>query len=286
MQAGYPRVHVARYTVLYTSLATRYEFHLDDPAAQILPFSGYDSKLAEEKSKNEKSLFESRRELLCRRGDDTQLTGFSVASNASDYIHSENMADFGGTVTLHEDSDRVLRVTNGTPHPLADCQALRRTRDGKKELAQVGALEPGATERLDFKPYNQPRKAPEVNPDAAPNPFPMEPDRPQKAGAENRPQGANPTGELSGEPIKQVALDELELRPDETCLLARIVNEVPGLAVSPGRGGQTRQAAILVAHLTSGRLPDPKADKNLAAAPSVPNTQFTIPNGENNDPFQ
>ena len=31
MQPGYSRVHVARYTSLYTSLATRYEFHLDDP---------------------------------------------------------------------------------------------------------------------------------------------------------------------------------------------------------------------------------------------------------------
>ena len=40
MQPGYSRAHVTRYTVLYTSLATRYEFHLDDPAGQILPFPG------------------------------------------------------------------------------------------------------------------------------------------------------------------------------------------------------------------------------------------------------
>ena len=38
MQPGYSRVHVARYTALYTSLATRYEFRLDDPGGQILPF--------------------------------------------------------------------------------------------------------------------------------------------------------------------------------------------------------------------------------------------------------
>ena len=44
MQSGYPRVHVARYTALYTSLATRYEFRLDDdPAGQILPFPGGDA---------------------------------------------------------------------------------------------------------------------------------------------------------------------------------------------------------------------------------------------------
>ena len=145
MQPGYSRVHVARYTVLYTSLATRYEFRLDDPAGQILPFPGYDSK--PEAKSNEMSLFESRGELVCRRGDDTRLTGFSVASNATDYMHSEEMADFGGTVTLHQDSDGVLRVTNGTKHPLDDCQAVRGTRDGEQELAQIGRLEPGATER-------------------------------------------------------------------------------------------------------------------------------------------
>ena len=43
MQPGYPRAHVARYTVLYTSLATRYEFRLDDPGGQILPFPQADS---------------------------------------------------------------------------------------------------------------------------------------------------------------------------------------------------------------------------------------------------
>ena len=130
-------------------------------------------------------------ELVCRRGDDTQLTGFSVASNAMDFMHSEEMADFGGTVTLHQDSDGVLRVTNGTPHPLDDCQAIRGTRDGKRTGAGQH-LSPAATERLDFKPYNQPRKAPEVNPDAAPNPFPMEPDRPQKAGAKIVPKAPTP----------------------------------------------------------------------------------------------
>ncbi len=44
MQPGYSRVHVARYTALYTSLATRYEFRLDDPGGQILPFPRVSSR--------------------------------------------------------------------------------------------------------------------------------------------------------------------------------------------------------------------------------------------------
>ena len=59
-----------------------------------------------------------------------------MASNAADYIHSEEMADFGGTVTLHDDSDGVLRVTNGTPHPLDDCQAVRGGESGRRRTGE------------------------------------------------------------------------------------------------------------------------------------------------------
>ena len=95
MQPGYSRVHVARYTALYTSLATRYEFRLDDPGGQILPFP----RVARRRAVRNADLWQTRGELVCRRGDDTQLTGFNVGSNVTDFMHSEEMADFGGTVT-------------------------------------------------------------------------------------------------------------------------------------------------------------------------------------------
>ena len=127
MQPGYSRVHVARYTALYTSLATRYEFRLDGPGGQILPFPRVSSRGT---TSSRMSMWQTRGELVCRRGDDTQLTGFSVGSNVADFMHSEEMADFGGTVTLHHDSDGVLRVTNGTKHPLDDCRAVRGGKPG------------------------------------------------------------------------------------------------------------------------------------------------------------
>ena len=122
MQPGYSRVHVARYTVLYTSLATRYEFRLDDPGGQILPFRMSLSPPGEN-DQNKRSLWQTGGELVCRRGDDTQLSGFSVGSNMVDFVHSEEMADFGGTLTLHHAGDGY-RLTNGTPHPLEDCRAV------------------------------------------------------------------------------------------------------------------------------------------------------------------
>ena len=84
------------------------------------------------------------------------MTGFSVGSNVADYIHSEEMEEFGGTVALHDDSEGALqaegsevmrkrgplRVSNDTPHPLDDCRVLRGGKSGGIELAQVGRLDP------------------------------------------------------------------------------------------------------------------------------------------------
>ncbi len=249
MQSGYPRVHVARYTALYTSLATRYEFHLGDPGGQILPFPRDSSR-----GDFLMPVWQARGELVCRRGDDTQLTGFNVGSNVADFMHSEEMADFGGTVTLRRDSDGGLRVTNGTPHPLDDCRAVRG-KSGSADLARIGRLEPGATAALHFEPLG----------------------REGKAVTDNRRQGLDPSGELSAQGIAEVALERQELQSGEICLVARVADDVPGLTVIPD-ARQTRQAALLVAHLDAGRLPDPERD----VKPS--NSSFQGANPETEDP--
>jgi hypothetical protein len=224
MQAGYSRAHVTRYTALYTSLTTPYEFHLDDPGGQILPFPRVDSP-----EDFKMPIWQVRSELVCRRGDDTQLSGFRVGSNVTDFMHTEEMADFGGVVTLHGDSNGNLRVTNNTAHPLDDCRAVR----GGIDLATIGRLEPGATAALNFT------------------------DRIPALASSHQAPGR--PGELSVEGIKEVALTAQALRPDEICLVAKIADEVPGLTITPD-ARQSRQAALLVAHLHAGRLPDPERD--------------------------
>ena len=251
MQAGYSRAHVARYTAIYTSLATRYEFRLDDPGGQILPFP----HVSEPAAFKLDDRWQTPGELVCRRADDTRLTGFSIGSNVTDFVHSEEMADFGGTVALHQDSDGVLRVTNGTKYAIDDCQALRG-KSGVADLATIGRLEPGGTAALKFNPH----------------------DFRGNAGAGHQPQASDPSGELGIQGIVEVALEQQKLRPEEVCLLARIVDEVPGLTVTPV-AGQTRQAAILVAHLDAGRLPDPARDrKPRSSDPADPNRNADDPN--------
>ena len=124
-----------------------YEFRLDDPGGQILPFP---AGLLRRRSISQ-PYGRLVGELVCRRGDDTQLSGFSVASNAKDYVHCEEMADFGGTVTLHHDSNGAMRVTNGTKFTLDDCRVVQGGKSGMRpELVQkLGRLEPAQACRFE-----------------------------------------------------------------------------------------------------------------------------------------
>ena len=239
MQPGYSRAHKTYFTALYTSLATTYELQLADPGGQILPFP----MLRDRKG----SFVESIGEVVCRRGDDTRLTGFHVASNSKDYIHSEEMADFGGTVTLHRDSDGGLRISNGTKHPLENCRVIQNAdHDGDTRLFTLGRLDPGATTRLkDPESFKRKAAATAVN-------------EVIKVLEDHKPSHAD--GQLRvAEAVAQVALGLQGMRPGEICLVARIADEVPGLTVTP-ETRQFRQAALLVAHLDPGKLPDPERD--------------------------
>ncbi len=254
MQPGCSRAHVARYTALYTSLATRYEFRLADPGGQILPFPGDSSP-----EQFRMPTWQTPGELVCRRDEDMRLSGFSVGSNVADFVHSEEMADFGGTVTLHHDSDKRLWVTNGTAYPLDDCRVVRGGRSRRVDRAQIGRLEPGASEVLGFEPDNRRGSV-------------------ATGAVSERP--VVPSGDLSVTAIAEVALTRQELRPEEICLVARIDGNIAGLTVSPATP-QTRQAALLVAHLDPGRLPDPEADTNVAnASPGSANRNAEDPSDE------
>ncbi len=82
-----------------------------------------------------------------------------------------------------------------------------------------------------------------------------------------------------------MALGLQDMRPGEICLVARVADNVndPGLTVVPEvPKKQFRQATILVAHLDSGKLPDPEPDddrrpkgrSNLAPLPESPMSEI------------
>jgi hypothetical protein len=238
MQPGYSRAHKTYYTALYTSLATTFELQLADPGGQILPFPT--------QQKLQRSFGETNSEVVCRRGDDTRLTGFHIGSNSNDYVHSEEMADFGGVVSLHRDSEGGMQVTNGTKHPLENCRVIEIANGGGSQLFTLPRLEPGATAQLK-------------------NPTPLDRSTPASAVDEiigilqHNEKRPDPSGELNTDEVANVACGLQEMRPGEVCLVGRIADEVSGLTVTP-HILQYRQAALLVAHLDPGKLPDPRPD--------------------------
>ncbi|GAH17820.1 unnamed protein product, partial [marine sediment metagenome] len=93
LQADYPRAHLTRYIALYTSLTTGYEFHFEHPGALVQPLPSRAGP--EGRVRNQ-----SRHRLLYRHGDKTILEGFSVISNSTGMVHSEEMIDLGGALSL------------------------------------------------------------------------------------------------------------------------------------------------------------------------------------------
>jgi hypothetical protein len=266
-QPGYPRAHKTYYTALYSSLASTYELQLADPGGQILPFPTRQNR--------QHSFGETNSEVVCRRGDDTRLSGFHIASNSKDYVHSEEMSDFGGVVSMHRDSDGGLRITNGTKHPLDNCHVIQiAEQGGRSRQFTVGRLDPGTTTRLKDAAAFDRKKAAEV---AVSKVFKVYEGQYRRSLAQYDPAAIaenpgekplDPTGDLSAESVAQVALGLQEMRPGEVCLIARIVDEVPGLTVTP-ETRQFRQAAILIAHLDPGKLPEPERDeRSLSMSPS------------------
>ena len=170
------------------------------------------------------------------------MSGFGLRSNTTAFMHSEVMADFGGTLALHRDSDGSLRVTNGTEHPLENCQILRIDDSGGGEIAAIAGLTPGETHALEFKSFHR-------------DPALLAPYR-------TEPQHSS--GNLNVAGVEAAALNVQDMRPGEVCLVAHVTDDVPGLTIAPAVP-QSRQETLLVAHLDAGRLPEPKADVSTSS---------------------
>lgn len=243
LQPDYPRAHLTRYSALYTSLATQYEVKLSDPGGMVVPFPSVASP-----ERFQMPMWQSRRSLVCRRGDETSLSGMSVASNFVEFLHSEEMVDFGGTMALGRDANGTWRVTNRTKHDLKECNILRCTVNKtvnktvkQLQLAMLERLAAGESEPLTFKAFTT------LSPHAA-------------EGADNAVK--RPSGALGLTGLVDVAMHRQELRSDEVCLIATVADGVLPLHAEPSPP-QSRQAVLLVAHLASGQPDAPRADYNL-----------------------
>ena len=130
---GYSRGHLTRYTALYSSLSTGYEFQFDDLSSQSQPFAtGGNVRMASG---------QALRDVRFVRDRGVRLTDLQVDSASVRMVHSEQMLDLGGSFRLI-DSNGQVAIENGTEIPLRDAGLVRRDESGQLWGCWLGEVSP------------------------------------------------------------------------------------------------------------------------------------------------
>jgi hypothetical protein len=239
VQAGFPRAHLTRYTALYSSLSTSYNVLFDDPSAVALPFA-VDLNLLKD---------QSRSTVMWRNFGRQQLSDFTVSSNSTGMVHSEQMFDLGGSLIWTEATDVEASLENNTRVKLSGAAIVRRRLDEKgkpiDESAWLGDLVSGAKVAVTFQAH-----------DAA-------------ALGDARNQSAltakqGPEGGLCLRKLVDFAQNHETLEPGDVRLVAWRDQALKGVRIEP-TAAQARRATLVVANLAFGKGQPPRPDVNLRA---------------------
>jgi hypothetical protein len=237
--ADYPRAHLTRYTALYASLGTAYDVVFEDKNAVALPFPpDADYQWLPGKSAHR---VEYRRDETGAR-----LSGFTVDSNSTGMIHSEQMFDLGGALQYSEKDGRY-EVFNHTKYAIHSAGVIRRASESRVLVAWLGDLQPGMGAKASFT------DAPAQRPLLAQWDF----------SAKNVPAVDRPLARLFS-----LAQEAHELEIGEVRALGIIREPLGGLTVEPEASQSERSPTLLVAHLKQTRLDNhpPQCDNNSRAS--------------------
>lgn len=251
LQPGYPRAHATRYTALYTSLTTEYDLHSEDPGTLMLAFP---------KAADARALPDRRGLVYRRNGKNVILENYFVRSNSIGMLHSEQMVDLGGALSLVETPGGGLRLINRTELTLHEAEVIKKSESGQIEIAWLGLLEPEAQRQLRFtrsaatsdgnRLWQNQRTDPMLTGNGLTD---GELDLSQLVLlAEGR---AKRTGGGSIAPLK----------PGEIRLVAGLKNELSGPAIAPvidPAAPQVQLGTVVIAHLRYGTAKPPGPDTN------------------------
>ena len=242
LHAGYPRAHVARYNVMYSSLTTGYRIGSEDPGAQMQPFPTVD------KPENFRlQVGEGLTRLRYVFGKETWLEGLRISSNSTGYAHTEQMVDLGGPVLLKRVAGDGVQVVNRTRLTLEGVGVVRKSRTGELQTAWIGRLEPEAAARPVFRAATKKDEEDGIW-------------RTQRNRQELTATGA-PGGVLNVGELVKLAEDCRELRPGDVRMVGWTEEKIAGLEVKPA-APQSRAATVVIAHLAFGPGDDPEPDFN------------------------
>ncbi len=247
LHADYPRAHVTRYTALYTSLGTPYDFQFDDPGGLAQPFPSVASP----------NMFhrEGSRELLYRRGAEALLSGFRVDSNATDLIHSEQMIDLAAPLSFVEGSEDSFQLINQTELTLRGAGIIRKGTGDDSQIVQTAWLG-------DLMPQSRYRGEFGAGPKDLKNVRFWQTQREDATPTQSQPQ----PGDLSLRQLIDLAQNAADWRPGEVRLVAWLEEPIGGVTMRPA-AAQSQHAALVVAHLRPGNGEDPQPDVNTSKNP-------------------
>jgi hypothetical protein len=263
-QPDHPRAHLSRYTALYTSLSTTYDFKSDNPTTLAAPFPSRDEF--------QMLIGQGLTPVNFQRYDDVRLVGLPISSNTTGFVHSEQMHALDGAI--REGTSTALgtpQIENHSKMELhsvcvvrkpthaeatAEDKSKRRTFEGR----WIGDLLPGQSAAT------AKRMSDLQSPDK--KPFFAE-ERAKEAGQIRTPR-------LNLEPMFQLALDPQFMEEGETRLVARVDEVLPGEAITP-EASQVRGATLVVVHLKYAAPPPPEKDQNtrrdIKATDDLPGTE-------------
>lgn len=206
VQGERPQAHLTRYTALYSSLSTAYEFQFDDVAAVARPFVPTPSP-------------DTLWPIESTRDDGTRVTGFQVDSSTTGFIHSEQMCELEGAVRLKDATAGEWQIENGSGLNLRQVQVLARDDEGRLtegKLAELAAGESGRVPRTPFSSVAQGAKA------------------------------GDSAGEIDVQDLANQALRRMVLRPGDVRLVAWTDDPLPGLEITPAASQVVARTVVLV----------------------------------------
>lgn len=138
--AGHSRGVLSKYTALYTSLSTLYSATFQDDVGVVLPLATSTGASRARKTKG----FASKLEYWYASESGTGLTNFSILSNTTGLLQSEETLELGGAVDARFDQEfSKLTLKNGMGFPVFAVGVFARDETGQLWTGWLGDCEPG-----------------------------------------------------------------------------------------------------------------------------------------------
>jgi hypothetical protein len=246
LQGSHDRGWLARYSAMYSSLATTYEVEFPEhAAAAAMPFPANDTDPTDWQES-----------VVFQQGGSPRLTGLTVSSSATRLIHAEQLVELEGPIRLGKSSQGLDQVENRTQYHLRDVALVRCSFDAQGKARYdgcwLGEIKPKNSAVVGIQRLTWNAKE-----------LPFAAERVLTRQSQTKPA-------LEVDPVLRLAFmfadknDPLATRREETRLVAVIDEALPGMNVIP-EASQHAGATVVVAHLNYGKLPTPQPDVNNAA---------------------